>query len=470
MFFICNPLKIRKIQKLSPENSHRRIGFFTLAKTLFMKLFLRALSALVMPLYLLPLCAQSQPDSSTFIVSMEYRPRTELRNGYRQLPALEAATAFLTSHRARINLNYEFRNFRIYSSLQDIRVWGSEDTRDATGDAQFAQFFVEPQLTDHLKIRVGRQQIAFDDQRLFALNNWRQAGGRHDAVRLMYKNKKVNSDLVVAFNQNKARNFSTLYDVSFDFYKFLLVNHLAWQLSDQFKIMTINFADGYQDAPNSASTRFKFTNGGKLTYKSAFFTLNFSAYYQHGRIESGETIRAYLVEPELRFSVNPRHQVQLGLQVFSGDDDPNDGISRAFMAQYGAFHKFNGRMDYTERTVRTYNHEGIFNPYLIQDFKLGKKTGLIWESHLLGTTTPIVGNKVVYESSQQIYAWENDLRFRYKPNAYTNIEMAYLFMLAKEQLQFLPAGLGGDATVVPQFAYIEITWTPELFRHRQRLP
>jgi hypothetical protein len=126
-------------------------------------------------------------------------------------------------------------------------------------------------------------------------------------------------------------------------------------------------------------------------------------------------------------------------------------------------------MDYTERTVRTYNHAGIFNPYLIQDFKFSKKWGLIWESHLLGTTTPIrSSNNGTYDGREQIYGWENDLRFRYKPNPYTSIELAYLFMLANEKLPLLPAGMGGDAAITPQFAYIEITWTPELFLFRHR--
>jgi hypothetical protein len=411
--------------------------------------------------------AQTAADSSTFKISMEYRPRTELRNGYRQLPATNAKAAFLTSHRARIKLDFSTPNFRIFSSLQDIRIWGAEDTRDATGDAQFAEFYVEPTLSKNLKIRVGRQQFPFDNQRLFALNNWRQAGGRHDAVRLMLKESNLDTDLILAFNQNKAVNFGTLYDPGFDFYKVLITHYFSWKISKNWQFTGINYADGYQNA-SAQQTFFKYTNGGKLAWKNSTAQLNFGAWYQHGKIQSGERIRAYLIDADFGFVRSSKHKISLGLQVFSGEDDPSDGFSRAFLAQYGAFHKFNGRMDYTERTVRTYNHGGIFNPYLIQDFKLGKKTNLIWESHLLGTSTPIAGSSVIYEGIKELYAWENDLRFIYKPNSYTSIEAAYLFMAAGEQLQYLPAGLGGDSNKIPQFLYLEITWTPVLFSHKTK--
>lgn len=418
---------------------------------------------------LLGVQAQSPVDSATLILSVEYRPRTEFRHGYRQLPTAGSEPAFFTSHRARINVDYAFQKFRLYASLQDIRVWGEEDTRDPAGDAQFFEFYAEPRIAPNLKARVGRQVISYADERLFARNNWRQAGGKHDALRLMFKKSALDMDFIAAFNQTRARNFGTLYDPGFDFYKVLLAHFFSWQLSDPIKLVGINFADAYQDAEGSRKTHFKYTQGGILTAQlpAARFTL--SAYYQHGRIESGEQLRAWYIDPQVSFSAGKNHRINLGVQIFSGDADPNDGISEAFLAQYGAFHRYNGRMDYTEQTVRTYNHSGILNPYLIQDFKFTPTWGLIWESHLLGTTTPIrsTGNGI-YNGRKRIYGWENDLRFRYKPNSFTSIELAYLFMFANEKLTLLPAGAGGNVDILPQFAYLEITWTPELFRHRSK--
>lgn len=418
---------------------------------------------------LIPIHAQTPADSTTLRLSVEYRPRTEFRHGYRQLPATGSKPAFFTSHRARINLDVASQKFRLYASLQDIRVWGEEDTRDPAGDAQFFEFYAEPLIAPHLKARIGRQVISYADERLFASNNWRQSGGKHDALRLMYKKSALGMDLIAAFNQTRARNFGTLYDPGFDFYKILLAHFFSWKPSPTLTVTGINFADGYQDAKGSQKTQFKYTQGGILALQGTTLRFTLAAYSQHGKIESGEKIRAWYLDPQLSFAAGKNHKINLGIQVFSGDSDPNDGISEAFLAQYGAFHRYNGRMDYTERTVRTYNHAGILNPYLIQDFKFTPKWGLIWESHLHGTTTAIQnpGNGT-YDGSRQIYGWENDFRFRYKPNSFTSIELAYLFMLANDKLTYLPAGTGGNPDILPQFAYLEITWTPELFRHRSK--
>lgn len=414
--------------------------------------------------------AQNPADSTTLVLAVEYRPRTEFRHGYRQLPATGSEPAFFTSHRARINLDYVAQKFRMYASLQDIRVWGEEDTRDPAGDAQFFEFYAEPLIAKNLKVRVGRQVISYADERLFASNNWRQAGGKHDALRVMFKKPGLDMDLIAAFNQTRVRNFGTLYDPSFDFYKMLLAHFFSWKPNSAFTLTGINFTDGYQDAKGSQKTQFKYTQGGILALQLQAAKVTLAAYYQHGRIESGEKLRAWYFDPQISFSAGKNHKINLGMQWFSGDSNPNDGISEAFLAQYGAFHRYNGRMDYTERTVRTYNHAGILNPYLIQDIKFTKKWGLIWESHLLGTTTPIrSATNGIYDGSQRIYGWENDFRFRYKPNSFTSIELAYLFMFANEKLTYLPAGAGGNAEILPQFAYLEITWTPELFRYRNKV-
>ncbi len=326
-----------------------------------------------------------ETDTSALAVDLEFRPRTELRRGFRGLTAGDSEWAFLTSHRARLNLHYQRPGLIVHSTLQDIRLWGEEDTRNAKGWAQFFEMFVEPDLSDTWSVRVGRQMISYDNERFFARNDWRQAGGQHDAVRFMHRREGFQMDFIGAFNQSQSRRFGTAYTPDFDFYKVLLAHFLKADLSDQFELTLINFGDGYQDPTGQSATNFKWTNGGRLRYTRNNLMITGAAYYQHGKLATGVDHQAYYLEAEGQWRPTDRYRVRLGVEILSGDDDPADDESTGFLAQYGAFHGHNGRMDFTERLVRTRQNEGVQNPYLIQDFWLGGKWQLSWENHLLAT-------------------------------------------------------------------------------------
>lgn len=414
--------------------------------------------------------AQTSDSLAQLTLSLEYRPRTEWRHGYRKLPSNTDRAAFFTSHRARFNLELVQKNFRFYASVQDIRIWGEEDTRNTVGTTQFFEVYAEPQINDNWSVRIGRQRISLDDERFFAQNEWRQTAGKHDAVRVMFRNNQLEMDFFGGYNQSQIRNFGTAYDISWDFYKVLGAHYLNWTINKKVSFMALNFADGYEDPDNPLATHFKYTNGGKGTLKLPFATFTVAGFYQHGKIETGEPLRAWYVDPQISFSVNKAYKIKAGIQIFSGDNNQEDGLSKAFLAQYGAFHRYNGRMDYTQKTVRTYNHEGIVNPYIIQQFKLSPRLRLIWESHLLGSQTPVApSGGVIKKGWDTIYGWENDFRILFSANDYTRYEFGYMFMRTTDTLTDLPTGSGGNPTIIPQFAYLMVTWTPQLYR-RQVLP
>lgn len=402
--------------------------------------------------------------NSDFNLGLEYRPRAEYRDGYRSLPGDDTDPSFFVSHRARLNVDYKINRFLFHTVLQDIRVWGDTDPRDASGKAQFYEFYVEPSITDHLKVRVGRQRIKYDNQRLFAENNWRQAGGQHDAVRFIYKKNNFDMDFIAAYNQNKETEFGNAFDIDWDIYRAMASNFIKYKANDKLTLTAINIADEYTD-PNTENTKgyWKFTNGGRITYKEKNISFSLASYYQWGKIESGKKHSAYYIEPEIKWSVNKNYSIKFGSQIFSGDDDNTDNTSNSFLAQYGAFHRHNGGLDYTQKTVRTNEHEGIINPYIFQDFTFNSKLALNWQSHLLGTESQLT--EVVNSNTQKlnkIYAWENDFRLFYKPNSYTKIELAYLFLIPNKSIKAIKPGSNGNLNKIAQFAYLSINWTPRL--------
>ena len=65
---------------------------------------------------------------------------------------------------------------------------------------------------ENFSLKVGRQEIVYDDQRLLGNLDWLQQARRHDAAILKYANKGWTVDLGAAYNQNKMLNSTTLYN------------------------------------------------------------------------------------------------------------------------------------------------------------------------------------------------------------------------------------------------------------------
>ena len=70
---------------------------------------------------------------SQFQIDAQFRPRFELRDGYRELVAKNNTPTALTSQRTRLKLSYSTDNLKLVFSPQDVRVWGDENLSSSTG-------------------------------------------------------------------------------------------------------------------------------------------------------------------------------------------------------------------------------------------------------------------------------------------------------------------------------------------------
>jgi len=147
---------------------------------------------------------------NTLVISVDMRTRTELRHGYRAVPTEDTGAAFFTNQRTRLNLDFKSKKLDFWASLQDTRVWGQQDPREGQGITNptesttyplyLFEVYAEPHFNDKFSVRIGRQRIIYDNQRLFAENDWRLPGNSHDAVRFIYNNKiDFTTELTAAF-------------------------------------------------------------------------------------------------------------------------------------------------------------------------------------------------------------------------------------------------------------------------------
>lgn len=408
----------------------------------------------------------TEREVTQLTVDFQYRPRAELTYGYRRLPNDTARAGFHVNHRGRVIMNYSRPGFDVRFSFQDARIWGEEDIRGNKGWLQLFELYAEPVLSERLRLRVGRQQVFYDNGRLFAENDFRLNGSAYDAVRLIYRAGALESHTIAAFNQTENQMFGTAYYPDFELFKVLFANFTTIRAGDSFTFFFTNFTDGYQHPDDNQQTHFQFTNGLRAAAGIDNLNVSIAGFYQWGRLPWGERHRAFYFSPEVRYRLSEKYRIRGGVDVFSGDGDPNDGTSRAFMAPYGAFHVFNGQIDYTAIQVRTFNHYGILNPYIEQVFTISPKVTLNVQTHLLGTNN---GSQYrVIENGERMeynrwYGFENDFRLLIRVNEYTMIDFLYTFLLPNSTAERLPVGVGGSMNNTPHYVYLSVNWTPRLF-------
>ncbi|MES2850328.1 MAG: alginate export family protein [Bacteroidota bacterium] len=182
------------------------------------------------PIKLLLLCFAICIASSSYAqltLTGQIRTRTEYRNGTGTLIPKTNSAAFFTSQRTRLSFNYKWKRIVFQTSLQDVRVWGQDASSISPADGSklgLHEAWAEIALAnkkdssfqnaavDYFAIKIGRQELLYDDSRLIGNLDWLQQARRHDAIVFKLLNKGWQVDIGTAFNQNTdAFNYNGTY-------------------------------------------------------------------------------------------------------------------------------------------------------------------------------------------------------------------------------------------------------------------
>ena len=159
-----------------------------------------------------------QPQlKAQFSLIGQLRTRTELRNGVANLPVKGAPAAAFTSQRARLTFGYKMDRVTFGLAIQDVRVWGQDASTISNADGNRLMVHeawadivllnrtdttIATKAIDYLSLKIGRQEMVYDDSRLIGNLDWLQQGRRFDAALLKAQHKGWALDLGVGFNQN----------------------------------------------------------------------------------------------------------------------------------------------------------------------------------------------------------------------------------------------------------------------------
>jgi len=387
-------------------------------------------------------------------LSGEVRPRPELFNtGYKTLRNDGDKADPLISQRTRINFDYAMESMRFGVKLQDIRVWGTTPQLNTT-DPYLAlhEAWGEVLFTNHFSLKLGRQELVYDDHRIFGSVGWAQQARSHDLGLFKYEdNFKLH--VGIAYSQDKPSDFA-------DYKKYYKALQFAWFHKDftNFSMSLLALNNGLQAYDGKELTddiRYSQTLGTFLKGNFGVVALDGSFYYQTGKDRLDKSLSAYDVALNAKFSLSEAFALKAGFEMLSGTDyDADSDKNNSFNPFYGTNHKFNGMMDY----FYVGNHA---NNVGLNDFNLGAiwKSGK-WSAVLTGhyfMTNADLLDPSTNEVASSTLGTELDLTLGYKFNNWINFSGGYSQMFATSSMEILK---GGNKDITNNWAYIMITLKP----------
>lgn len=394
--------------------------------------------------------------SAQFTISGEFRPRYEYRNGYKKLPEHGTIPANLVSQRTRLNLDWKGKMLKTRISLQDVRIWGDEAMKKDIAGLGLYEGWVELGVCDSMKLKIGRQELAYDNQRLLSNSNWGQKGVTHDALLMQYKNRGWSLDVAAAFNQSRDTTFSTDYNAALANYKALGIVILSKKIG-KFKLTGISITDGYQKKNTKNTLYVKTTNGAVIGVQTVRINAAIRGFYQSGQGETGAWTNAYYGGLDVTGKICEKFSATLGGEWQSGQDstDKTDKHTRNFNTLYGRNHFFNGYMDYFTKPADTKN-AGLMDIYLKLESKLSKSHKLLADFHYFSIT-----NKFPDHTSggtlDPFLAVEADLTYKWSITKEVELNLGYSALFGSKTLQ---AVAGGHYAHTAHWGYVMLIVKP----------
>lgn len=381
-------------------------------------------------------CAFTKSSAAQFTLSAQVRARSEFRDGQGAPLPKEADPALFISQRTRLTGLFNSSRVKVGISVQDVRVWGQDvstvnrNTTETNNGLMLHEAWTELLLSDTLNktssfsLKLGRQELIYDDQRLIGNLDWLQQARRHDAAVLKFQKRNVMLHIGGAFNQNKEGASGTVYSSTpagnypattnnGTMYKSMQFLYAGKKLakgnasflffSDQFSKYSMELIEGVNVKKFSNGTWSRFTTGVYFNNTFDNFSLSTSAHYQFGKTSNGENLDASMLTLSGGYQLG---KFNAGAGI--------DYTGKGFDPLYGTPHKFWGLMDYFY-AGSGFGRKGLVDYFAKFKWKSSDKLSVITDVHHFTSQAEIettLSNKkrfgeeidvvAVYEISKQV--------------------------------------------------------------------
>ena len=298
-------------------------------------------------------------------VDVQFRARGEYQNGYGKLRSAGESPKLVGNERARIGVTYQYKDLvEAKVSGQHVGLWNSDGANGYLGlNEAWAKLKYKG-----LFAQVGRQTLAYDDERILGGSDWKPSGTWHDALRVGYESEINKVHLIFAFKQhNGEERWGKFYSGAMP-YKSMQTLWYHYQSSqDAVGVSAIFMNVGREAADGSGKTKYVQTMGTDINYTHDAWDYHFAMYFQTGRTIYNEQRRAMTFSGRVGYTINPEWYVFLGYDNLGGNDGDGNNMDKAFEALYGSNHLFYGLMDYFPGKLY----------YGLQDLHAGVKSSVV---------------------------------------------------------------------------------------------
>lgn len=441
----------------------------------------------------LALCVVLLPASVTsclgqLSVSAQLRTRSELRDGQGSPAVADTVPAFFTSQRTRVSLAFAGYRFKLHSVIQDVRVWGQDaSTVNRTGQSglMLHEAWADISLLDttnrnQLTLKIGRQELNYDDARLVGNLDWLQQARRHDAALLRFETRNIIAHFGAAFNQNEERKSNTIYNgvpngypagtngigamyKSMQFLyaarKFKTSTLSLLLFKDDFSRFHVDNTNPRQPPVFESGVWSRFTGGAHFNGAlSKRINATADAFYQGGRYREGTALNEYFFSATAVYTHSKYFSIGPGLDLTSGNNgsDPSEKYQR-FDPLYGTPHKFWGYMDYFY-AADGFGPNGLLDVYLKTRFSPTDKTYFTFDVHQFSLPNAVTDEQG--RAMNKSLGIEFDLAGSLALTKLITVEAGYSLMQMTSTMLTTQVKNSGDASHTAQWAWLMINIRP----------
>ena len=315
---------------------------------------------------------RAQEADNEFSLDAQLVTRGELRVGGFHVDSLDKErVSHFALGKYRITADYKRSWLEVKLSPQYSGVWGQ-----ASAGLNLYEGWAKMQSPKGLFVKIGRQELNYDDGRIIGNDDWTMTAPTHDVLKLGYDGENHKVHLLTAYNQNAENidNGNSYYSGGLQPYK--TMQTLWYHYNTPKKMfgvslmgMNIGMQSAKEDEPQT--NYYQQLVGTYMAFRPKHWSLEGAFYYQLGKEEHGMPIDAFMASAKLNVEPSEKFNLFAGYDYLSGDKYFNilpeghfglvfhDKV-RGFNAIFGSHHEFYGAMDFFYLS----NYVGGFTPGL----------------------------------------------------------------------------------------------------------
>ena len=409
---------------------------------------------------------KAQEADNVFNLDAQLMTRGELRAGGFKADSLDSErVSHFALGRYRIIADYQRSWLNVRLTPQYTGVWGQ-----GSAGVVLYEGWAKMQSKKGLFVKIGRQELTYDDGRIIGNDDWTMTAPTHDVLKLGYDGESHKVHLLAAYNQNAENidNGVIYYSGGLQPYKTM---QTLWYHYDtpkkSFGISLLGMNIGMQNTDQEHPiTYYQQLVGTYMSFRPKYWSLEGAFYYQMGKEEHGMTIDAFMASAKLNVKPSENYNLFAGYDYLSGDKyfnvPPDGGIglvfhdkARGFNAIFGSHHEFYGAMDffYLSNYVGGFT-PGLQNLYFGGNIKPvnGLSINAAYHYYAIATDLDYVNTKTLGHSVE--------LASSYAFNKAVSVSAGYTFMKGSETMELL-----NKVSEKRQlhWAWLMMTITPKLF-------